>query len=134
MKGYYDKSVKPYKPLIRLRVFDPLKTKHIELDFMIDTGFSGGILLPPDEYLKLNLTLYEKPKAIGKLATGEAIELRVSRAIIIIDNREIMCHAYTFFGEVKPLLGREVLNKTSLVYIPKKNHLEIRPDLCDKTC
>jgi len=42
---------------------------------MIDTGFSGGILLHPDEYLKLNLTLYEKPEAIGKLATGEAIEL-----------------------------------------------------------
>jgi len=128
MKGYYDKSVKPYKPLIRLRVFDPLKTKYVELDFMIDTGFSGGILLPPDEYLKLNLTLYEKPKAIGKLATGKAMELRVSRAIIVLDNREIMCHAYTFFGEVKPLLDREVLNKISLVYIPKNNHLEIRPD------
>ena len=39
-----------------------------------------------------------------------------------------MCHAYTFFGDIKALLGREVLNKTSLVYVPKKNHLEIRLD------
>ena len=127
MKGYYDKSVKPYKPLIRLRVFDPLKTKYVELDFMIDTGFSGGILLPPDEYLKLNLTLYEKPKAIGKLATGKAMELRVSRAIIVLDNREIICHAYTFFGDVRPLLGREVINKTNMFYNAKEDYVEIKP-------
>ena len=81
--------------------------------------------MPPDEYLKLNLTLYEKPKAIGKLATGEAMELWVSRAIIVLDNRKIMCHANTFFGDVWPLLGREVINKTSMFYNAKD--VEIKP-------
>jgi len=83
--------------------------------------------LPPDEYLKLNLTLYEKPKAIGKLATGEAMELRVSKAIIVLDNREIICHAYTFFGDVRPLLGREVINKTNMFYNAKEDYVEIKP-------
>lgn len=127
MKGYYDRSITPYTPLIRLKVYDPGKIRSVELDFIVDTGFSGGILLPPETYLGLNLTLYEKPKAMGKLATGETIELRVSRAIVVIDDIEILCHAYTVLKKVKPLLGREVLNKTSFIYTPKKNYLEIKP-------
>ncbi len=76
--------------------------------------------MPPETYLGLNLTLYEKPKAMGKLATGETIELRVSRAIVVIDDIEILCHAYTVLKNVKPLLGREVLNKTNFIYIEKR--------------
>ncbi len=128
MKGHYDKSIVPYMPLIRLKVFDPSKTRSVELDFIVDTGFSGSILLPPEIYLGLDLTLYEKPKVVGRLVTGETIEMRVSRAIALIDNIEILCHAYTVLKSVKPLLGREVLNKTSFIYLPKRDYLEVKPD------
>lgn len=38
-----------------------------------------------------------------------------------------MCHAYTFFGDVRPLLGREVINKTSMFYNAKEDYVEIKP-------
>jgi len=48
------------------------------------------------------------------------VKLRVAKAIIELSEKEIECRAYTTLGVRKPLLGREVLKQTGLLYNPPK--------------
>jgi len=116
------------EPIINLKVYNPFKSKSETLSFLIDTGFAGGILLPFEVYLKLGLQLCEELKSKGRLATGFEVELRTSKAILVINGEEILCTAYTTLGVMKPLIGRELLKKTTLKYEPKNGKLELDLD------
>ena len=74
--------------------------------------------------MELELHLLEEPKVMARIATGHEVELRVSRAVIRINNLSTLCTAYTTLGVRRALLGREVLKKTGLLYKPP-NRLEI---------
>ncbi|MCD6488424.1 MAG: clan AA aspartic protease [Desulfurococcales archaeon] len=118
MKIYFRDSKLNYIPMIKTTIQDPLGNKEVEIELVVDTGFQGGILLPLHTYISLGLNLFEEPKIVGRTAIGNRIELRVSKALIKINNLKIMCSAYTTLGVRKALLGREVLKKTGLLYKP----------------
>ncbi|RLE59493.1 MAG: hypothetical protein DRJ35_05645 [Thermoprotei archaeon] len=128
MKAYFSQSEKPKVPMLDVTVYNPPLNKKVRLNFIIDTGFAGGILIPLDTYVSLNLHLFESTKKVGKLATGITIELRVSKAILDFDGIKIPCHAYTSLGVSKNLLGREVLEKIKLTCIPKQDKMLVEVD------
>lgn len=118
MKAYLRDEGSNYLPIVEVEVLNPLKTRSLNLAFVADTGFQGGVLLPLKVYVRLGLHLMEEGKAVGRLASGAAVELRVSRAVVRVGPWETLCRAYTTVGVQKPLLGREVLKETGLIYSP----------------
>ncbi len=70
----------------------------------VDTGFSGGIALPPDVIEKMGLEMVDFDTF--KLATGEIIELPVFLGKVILENNRIE----TWFIPGDSLLGMEFLS------------------------
>lgn len=120
MKAYFQDKDLNYAPLAEAVVYNPLKTRGISLKLVIDTGFQGGVLLPLQAYLNLQLNLMEEVEAIAVTATGAEVKLRAAKAIIELGEEEIKCKAYTTLGVRRPLLGREVLKQAGLLYNPPK--------------
>ncbi len=120
MKTYYIDEERNYEPIVEAYLYNPVGKGRIKEEFIIDTGFGGGVLIPLDKYLKLELNLFEEPKVIGRTAIGGSVELRTSRVFVEIGNTKILCSAYTTLGVRRSLLGREVLKKLGLIYNPPK--------------
>lgn len=118
LKVYLEDNSLNYAPIIEVIISDPLREKSTKLRLVIDTGFQGGILIPLQVYLSLNLNMFEKPKASAVTATGAEIELRVAKAVVRLGDKEIECHAYTTLGVKRALLGREVLKQVGVLYNP----------------
>ena len=117
---YFRNDEENYAPLVRARVYNVLGDREAEVEFLIDTGFQGGILIPLKTYVHLDLNLFEEQKAVAQTAVGSTIELRVSRAVVEIGETRITCTAYTALGVKRALLGREVLKKLGLLYRPPR--------------
>lgn len=120
MKAYFQDRNLNYAPLVEVVVYNPLKTRSVSLKLMIDTGFQGGVLLPLQAYLNLQLNLMEEVEAIAVTATGIEVKLRVAKAIIELGGKKIKCRAYTTLGVKRSLLGREVLKQAGLLYNPPR--------------
>ena len=45
MKVYFENGDLNYAPLTEVVVYNPLKTRSVNLKLVIDTGFQGGVLL-----------------------------------------------------------------------------------------
>jgi len=115
---YFRNDELNYVPLVRTTLRNPLGYRSVEMEFVIDTGFQGGVLIPFHIYIDLRLNLFEEPKVVAQTATGNKIELRVSKVLISIGKQDILCTAYTALGVRRSLIGREVLKKTGLLYTP----------------
>ena len=106
------------RPIISVDVSDPNRSKSSSLVARVDTGFDGGILLPLDGYLGLNLQDFEELGAefVAKSAQGTYVKLRTSRCIVSLDGMDFFCRAFTTPVLLRPLLGMELLNnwQTSL--------------------
>ena len=120
MHAYLRDKGEVYAPIIRARLQDPLGERSIELEFLADTGFRGGVLIPLKTYVELGLSLFEEPGAMGETAVGIRVRLRSSKALVEVNGLKIPCTAYTALNVRRPLLGREVLSKTGLLYQPPK--------------
>ncbi len=126
MKTYFENGELNYLPIAEVTLQSPSSGKTLNIKLVIDTGFQGGVLIPLRTYLDLGLHLHEEPKVIAKTAVGGEVELRVSRVIIKVNNKGILCRAYTTLGVKKALLGREILEKLGLLYKPP-NTLKLEP-------
>lgn len=129
MKAYFSNIVEPKIPIVNATLYNPLLDKKVSMDFIIDTGFAGEILIPLDIYMKLNLHLFEGVKKTGKFITGMTIKLRVSRAILDFNGIRIPCNVYTYLGVFRSLLGRKLLEKMEMIYSPKQNKIDLKVDL-----
>jgi len=118
MITYFRNDELNYVPIIKATLKNPLGFKSVEMEFIVDTGFQGGVLIPFRTYIDLGLNLFEEPKAIAHTATGNRIELRTSKVLIEIGRLSILCTAYTALGVRRSLIGREVLRNTGLLYKP----------------
>lgn len=80
---------------------------------LLDTGFSGWILVPYDIYRKVSLVEAEEIKAYGTL--DGHIRVRVAKCIIKIRNIEIEGYVESpIFGREFTLIGRKLLSKLSV--------------------
>jgi len=120
MKAYFENEDLNYAPLTEVVVYNPLKTRSVNLKLVIDTGFQGGVLLPLQAYLNLRLNLMEEVEATAATATGMEVKLRVAKVIIDLGGKQFESKAYTTLGVRRPLLGREVLKRAGLLYNPPK--------------
>ncbi len=128
MSTYFKNNKLNYVPLVKATLRNPIDYRSVDVELVIDTGFQGGVLIPLHTYVDLGLNLFEEPKVIAQTATGNKVELRVSKVIIEIKDLNTLCTAYTTLGVRKPLIGREVLKRTGLLYKPPNELklLEIR--------
>ncbi|ACP36872.1 conserved hypothetical protein [Sulfolobus islandicus L.S.2.15] len=104
------------KPTLPVTVIDPYNGDFMEVKALIDTGFSGYLLIPPSVYNKVNSLELENPRVYATL--NGIVKTRVAKAIIKI-------------GKIKldtliesPILGREI----SLLgrELQKKLHIEFK--------
>ena len=108
----YSEDEVPPAPIVEATLYDPIMEAAARLTAKVDSGFSGSVLIPLDQYLKLGLQLYEEPqKAVaGRLATGVVVPLRTSKGVLQIGSEQVPCSVYCTPLLQKPLVGRELLN------------------------
>jgi len=126
MKIPYSRERTPPIPVLKARIFSPLKNEYAELTLHVDTGFDGGVLIPFDLYEELKLTLVEEPyPARGVFPSGLAIELYVAVTDVEINGLRLTAHVYSSPLILKKLAGREILNKLILTLNGPKEELEL---------
>jgi predicted aspartyl protease len=89
-----------------------------------DTGFGGSLLIPYDRYREIELQLMKDFELVfGLPINGRRIILRQAYCRVKIQNiLQAETKAYTFPGNTKTLLGRELLNRIYLeLRGPEKN-------------
>ena len=100
-------------PVLKLKLMNYMGEVR-EFEFIIDTGFSGGILLPRDEYEFF--TCGELPRSLWRSYSTliGVIPMRTAKAILIIDEAGVRSEVYVetpLYGAGRRLLGREVINR-----------------------
>jgi len=89
------------KPILPIKVTDPYNRNSVEIEALIDTGFSGYLLIPPSIYNKINSIELENQRAYATL--NGIVKTRVAKAIIKIGKIELL----DAFVE-SPIMGREI--------------------------
>lgn len=89
------------KPILPVKVMDPYNRNSVEIEALIDTGFSGYLLIPPSVYNKINSIELENQRAYATL--NGIVKTRVAKAIIKIGKIELL----DAFVE-SPIMGREI--------------------------
>lgn len=87
----------------------------------VDTGYEGPIMLTSELYRFFMKA--ELPRSLWRSyrTLSGTITMRTARAVIKIFNQEIETFVETpFFGEGKLLLGREILNKLTIIIDGKR--------------
>ena len=124
MKTKYSRDYKPSAPRIRATLFTRLGEYKLEL--IVDTGFSGGILIPYQLYSKLGLALFEVPdRYYGVLPIGVQIPLHTALAEVNIGNLRFKTHIHSHPLLNKKLIGRELLNQMKILLNGPMEELEI---------
>jgi len=111
----------PY-PVLKLKLFNVALEELGILEIPIDTGFEGSILLPTDTYRFFKIA--ELPRSMWRtyLTLTGIITMRVARAIAETNGIRIETYVETpLYGGKKLLLGREFLNKLTIVLDGPKN-------------
>jgi len=125
LKFKYNENVKPPIPKIKVKIWTP-KIKDYELELVVDTGFSGGILIPYHLYDELKLTLAEVPsRYFGILPVGIPITLHTALTEVSIEKLKFKVHVHSHPLINKKLAGRELVNQLKILLNGPKRELEI---------
>ena len=79
------------------------------LEFTVDTGYDGDLLLSEETFDSLGFSLFEEDESewdTGESVTGERFVLRSTRSEVRLDNSIFMVRLETFSGNVENLVGR----------------------------
>lgn len=101
------------RPVMKAEVSDPRQRASVEVMTRVDTGLDGGLLIPLDQYVKLRLQEFEEPSSnfVARSAQGITVTLRASRGVVSVEGRRSECTVYSTPLLLRPLLGRELLNR-----------------------
>lgn len=110
---------------VPVTITHPLTGKSVDLHCVIDTGFSGSVMVESGYYQKLGLDLAEKPSAefpVYKTLLG-SISLRSSYGKAKIGKKELDAEILTpVYGPGKNLVGRKILREfTTLLHRAEKS-------------
>ena len=121
----YDKDARVPFPVMKVVLSDPASRGSAEVNPMVDTGFDGGLLLPLEQYLGLGLQNFEEPEGtfVARSASGLAFSLRSSRGMAAVGGTRFRCSVYTTPLLLRPLLGRELLNRLKVTLDGPKGEL-----------
>lgn len=84
---------------------------NLAIDFVVDTGYTGYLSLPPDAVAALKLSFQFETPAI--LADGSSVLLDVHQATILWNGEHRVVRVVAMTG--RPLLGTSLLAQTELV-------------------
>ena len=102
------------RPILQVEVIDPVKNNSVNVSPLIDTGFSGYLLLPNSLYNKVNSLELKEPR--NYLTLNGIIKTRV-RAKIRIGKIEINSYIESpVLGRDIALLGREILKELRIEF------------------
>ena len=106
---------------------DVPNTRRIALAAAVDTGFDGGLLVPLDRYLELGLQRYEDPGGTfsARAASGVTVSLRSSKGVVGLGDRRLDAGVFTTPFLVRPIVGREVINRLLMVLDGPKRELRV---------
>jgi predicted aspartyl protease len=115
------------RPVMKVEVSDPRRRSRADVLTRVDTGFNGGLLIPLDQYVGLRLQEYEEPSStfVARSAQGITVSLRSSRGIATVEGRASECSVYTTPLLLRPLLGRELLNRWKVTLDGPKTELAL---------
>lgn len=127
IRSDYSEDEHPAAPVIEGTLHDPLMRNNLSLKAKVDTGFSGSLLITAEQYMELGLQAFEETqKSIaGRGATGVVVPLAASKGVLQLGSVRVNCFVYSTPLLLKPLLGREVLNRWRAVLDGPKKELEI---------
>lgn len=97
------------EPRIALRVRDA-SGRDAPVEAVIDTGFTGGITLPPETVESLSLRF--QGDGTGTLADGSVESFEIYRAVLLWHGLERLSLVYAVPGE--PLIGMGLLRGSEL--------------------
>jgi len=118
-------------PILRLKIVTPYKRHPDEwLEAFLDTGYDGGLLIPPELYKEAELHKIELPIDqwdIGETVTGEMTLLQASLAKIEIKgfDKLIELRIETFKGNQEVILGLNGIRTLLLCLNGPKKCVEI---------
>ncbi len=107
----FDENRRERLPIVRLKIITPYKEYPAQwLDALIDTGYDGGLLIPPAHYRNAGLAASEIPVEdwdIAESITGGTTLLQAAIAEVKIQGLEksVELRIETFQGNTAILLG-----------------------------
>ena len=109
-------------PALKLTLYNVIGERILEDQRVpIDTGYEGSIMLTSELYQAFQIA--ELPRTLWRnyrTLTG-AITMRMARGIIEIDDMRFECFVESpLFGKGKLLIGRELLNRLTIVMDGKR--------------
>ena len=105
------------RPIVALKLGDPLGLRGIDVTARVDTGFDGGVLLPLETYLRLGLQEFEESSdLVGRTAQGTAVKLRESRGVVTLQGEQFASRVFTTPLLLKPLLGLDLLKHWRAIF------------------
>ncbi|BCU67938.1 hypothetical protein HS7_13750 [Sulfolobales archaeon HS-7] len=102
------------KPTLHVTVSDPVNGKSAEVDVLVDTGFSGWLLLDYEVYTKLNSL--EIPVTRKYRSILGNIEVYMSKANITVNSISVDGFIESYPYVEMNLLGREILKKLNICF------------------
>ena len=86
------------------------------------------VIEPSARYLKLGLQDFEEPQGtfIARSALGLNLNLPSSRGVAVVGDAQIQCSVYTSPLLLRPLLGRELLNRLKVTLDGPRNELAVQ--------
>lgn len=102
------------KPILHVKVSDPKNENSAEIDVLVDTGFSGWLLLNYEIYTKLNYM--EIPITRKYRSILGNIEVYMAKASISINRLNIDAFIESSPYVEMNLLGREILKKLNICF------------------
>jgi len=113
--NYRESILSPY-PILGLKLFNVMLKPFGYIEFHIDTGFEGSIMLKSSNYSFFQVG--ELPREYWRTyrTLAGVVVMRVSRAIVEVNGRRFETYVETpLFGQGKNIVGREFINKLVLI-------------------
>jgi predicted aspartyl protease len=115
---HYDREVTPNRPILNLTAEAPISRKRISFRAPLDTGFSGYILLPQDEYSQLSESELFSDYFLTYGTFLGPVQLRRSPVTLeICGNRWSSFVETPVAGVGKRLIGRRILAELQIALL-----------------
>lgn len=108
----YSSNFTPPAPIIELKLENPVTAGKIDIEALLDTGFSGTIIIPIFIYEKIGLSIVESLEpAYAVTSMGFYSKLKKAKAYVEIPGvYRKLTYIYSSHIVKYPLLGRSILN------------------------